>query len=90
MDSKTSEDFRNWLISSHHLQKRSAGDVVSRRNKLLRIIGDPSTLSKSQLKARLEEEWIKGEFTRTTLIGMIRAENLYQKFKEIKNLPKVI
>jgi len=83
MNSKTNEDFRNWLISSHNLQRRSAGDIISRRNKLLSIISDPMDMSVNQLKVRLEEELAKGLFTRATLSGMIRAEKLFRKFKNI-------
>jgi len=83
MNSKTTEDFRNWLISSHNLQRRSAGDIISRRNKLLSIISDPMDMSVNQLKVRLEEELAKGLFTRATLSGMIRAEKLFRKFKNI-------
>jgi hypothetical protein len=83
MNSKTNEDFRNWLISSHNLQRRSAGDIISRRNKLLSIISNPMDMSVNQLKVRLEEELAKGLFTRATLSGMIRAEKLFRKFKNI-------
>jgi hypothetical protein len=83
MNSKTNEDFRNWLISSHNLQRRSAGDIISRRNKLLSIISDPMDMSVNQLKVRLEEELAKGLFTRATLSGMVRAEKLFRKFKNI-------
>jgi hypothetical protein len=81
MNSKESEDFRNWLISSHNLQRRSAGDIISRRNKLLSIIQDPMILSIDQIKERLEEEFVKGKFSRSTLSGMVRAEKLSRKFK---------
>ena len=80
MNSKTTEDFRNWLISSHNLQRRSAGDIISRRKKLLRIISDPMNLPVHQLKVRLEEDLAKGLFTRATLSGMVRAEKLSRKF----------
>jgi hypothetical protein len=81
MKSKESEDFRKWLISSHILQRRSAGDIVSRRNKLLSIIQDPMVLPIDQLKKQLNEEFIKGKFSRATLNGMVRAEKLFRKFK---------
>jgi hypothetical protein len=80
MKSKTNEDFRNWLISSQNLQRRSAGDIISRRNKLLSIITDPINLPINQLKVILEEELAKGSFTRATLSGMIRSERLFRKF----------
>lgn len=80
MNSKTTEDFRNWLILSQNLQRRSAGDIISRRNKLLKIISDPMNLPVYQLKVRLEEELAKGLFTRATLSGMVRAEKLFRKF----------
>jgi hypothetical protein len=83
MNSKTTEDFRNWLISSHNLQRRSAGDIISRRNKLLSFISDPMDLPVYQLKIRLEEELAKGLFTRATLSGMVRAEKLFRKFKNL-------
>ena len=83
MNSKTTEDFRNWLISSQNLQRRSAGDIISRRNKLLRIISDPMNLPVHQLKVRLEEDLAKGLFTRATLSGMVRAEKLFRKFKNL-------
>ena len=81
MDSKNSEEFRNWLMSSHGLQKRSAGDIVSRRNKLLGTIQDPLILSIDQLKEQLQEEYANGKFSRATLSGMVRSEKLYRKFK---------
>lgn len=80
MKSKTNEDFRNWLISSQNLQRRSAGDIISRRNKLLSIITDPINLPINQLKVILEKELAKGSFTRATLSGMIRSERLFRKF----------
>ena len=76
-----SEDFRDWLISSHNLQRKSAGDIISRRNKLVSIIQDPMLMSIDQIKERLEEEFAIGEFSRTTLSAMVRAEKLYRKFK---------
>jgi hypothetical protein len=83
MDTKNTDDFRQWLISSQNLQKRSAGDIISRRTKLLSIISDPKILPIDQLKAQLEEELVKGAFTRATLSGMIRAEKLFRKFKNL-------
>jgi len=82
MNSKISEDFKNWLISSQNLQKRSAGDIISRRNKLLSIIADPSSLQINQIKLELENNFIKGEFTRPTLSGMIRSEIFFRKFQK--------
>ena len=81
MSSIKSEDFRDWLISSYKLQRRSAGDVISRRNKLVSIIQDPKFMSIDQIEERLEEEFAMGEFSRSTLSGMVRAEKLYRKFK---------
>jgi hypothetical protein len=83
MKSKTNEDFRNWLISSHNLQKRSAGDILSRRNKLLSIISDPMDMSVNQIKVRLEDDLAKGHFTRATLSAMVRSEKLFRKFKNV-------
>jgi hypothetical protein len=82
MDSKETEDFRKWLIYSCNYERRSSGDLVSRRNKLLSIIRNPAILSMDQIRAHLEEEMIKRKFSRSTLSGMIRAENLYRKFKD--------
>ena len=81
MNSKIADDFRNWLISSHNLQRRSAGDIISRRNKLLSIISEPTTLPIDQIKAQLEAELVKGLFTRETLSGMVRAEKLFRQFQ---------
>jgi hypothetical protein len=81
MNSKKAVDFRDWLISSHNLQRRSAGDIISRRNKLLSIISEPTTLPIDQIKALLEAELVKGVFTRATLSGMVRAEKLFRKFE---------
>ena len=81
MVSKNSEEFRNWLISSHGLQKRSAGDIVSRRNKLLGMIQDPLILSLDQLREQLQGEYAKGKFSQATLSGMVRSEKLYRIFK---------
>ena len=80
MKRNDSEDFRNWLISSHNLQRRSAGDIISRRNKLVGIIDDPSSLPLEQIKDRLEHELHKGIFTKSTLSGMLRSEKLYRLF----------
>jgi hypothetical protein len=80
MNAESTEDFRNWLISSHNLQRRSAGDIISRRNKLLGIIDDPSSMKLEQIKARLEQELIRGIFTKSTLSGMLRSEKLYRVF----------
>ena len=81
MNSREVEEFRNWLISSHNLQSRSAGDIISRRNKLLGMIQDPVTLSIDQLKEQLQEECADEKFSRATLSGMVRSEKLYRKFK---------
>jgi hypothetical protein len=81
MNSREVEEFRNWLISSHNLQSRSAGDIISRRNKLLGMIQDPVTLSIDQLKEQLQEECADDKFSRATLSGMVRPEKLYRKFK---------
>jgi hypothetical protein len=81
MNSREVEEFRNWLISSHNLQSRSAGDIISRRNKLLGMIQDPVTLSIDQLKEQLQEECADDKFSRATLSGMVRSEKLYRKFK---------
>ena len=80
MKSTTNDDFRNWLISSQNLQRRSAGDIISRRNKLLSFITDPINVPINQLKVILEGELAKGSFTRATLSGMIRSEKLFRKF----------
>jgi hypothetical protein len=74
MNQKKADDFRNWLISTQNLKRRSAGDVVSMRTKLLTIISFPMNLPLDQLKAQLEAELVKGTFTRPTLTGMVRAE----------------
>jgi hypothetical protein len=81
MKDKEIENFRIWLISSQKLQRRSAGDIISRRKKLLSIIQDPTTLSIDQVKALLEEAVIRGQFSRATFNGMIRAENFFRKFE---------
>ena len=81
MNSREVEEFRNWLISSHNLQSRSAGDIISRRNKLLGMIQDPVTLTIDQLKEQLQEECADDKFSRATLSGMVRSEKLYRKFK---------
>ena len=81
MNSKKADDFRDWLITSRNLRRRSAGDVISRRNKLLSIISDPMMLPIDQVKAQLEVELVKGAFTRATLSGIVRAEILFRKFE---------
>ncbi len=81
MNSKKADDFRDWLITSRNLRRRSAGDVISRRNKLLSIISEPMMLPIDQVKAQLEVELVKGAFTRATLSGMVRAEILFRKFE---------
>ena len=78
---KANEDFRNWLISEQRLQKRSAGDLVSRRNKLLSLINDPTNLTLEVLKLQLEELSLKLSLSQSTLSAMIRSERLYRKFK---------
>ena len=83
MNPNTTEDFRNWLISSRNLQRRSAGDIISRRNKLLSIISDPINIPINQLKVKLEDELAKGSFTRATLSGMVRSEKLFRKFMNL-------
>jgi hypothetical protein len=83
MNPKTTENFRNWLISSRNLQRRSAGDIISRRNKLLSIISDPINIPINQLKVKLEDELAKGSFTRATLSGMVRSEKLFRKFMNL-------
>jgi hypothetical protein len=83
MDSKTAEDFRNWLISSQNLQRRSAGDIISRRNKLLSIISDPINLTINQIKIKLEDELVRGSFKRATLNAMVRSEKLFREFKNL-------
>ena len=83
MNPKTTEDFRNWLISSRNLQRRSAGDIISRRNKLLSIISDPINIPINQVKVKLEDELAKGSFTRATLSGMVRSEKLFRKFMNL-------
>jgi len=83
MNSKSTEDFRNWLISSRNLQRRSAGDIISRRNKLVGIIEDPSSLTVEQIKVSLEQELLKGIFTKSTLSGMLRSEKLYRIFTQL-------
>jgi hypothetical protein len=83
MNPKTTEDFRNWLISSRNLQRRSAGDIISRRNKLLSIISDPINIPINQLKVKLEDELAKGSFTRATLSGMVRSEKIFRKFMNL-------
>jgi len=83
MNSKSTEDFRNWLISSRNLQRRSAGDIISRRNKLVGIIDDPSSLTVEQIKVSLEQELLKGIFTKSTLSGMLRSEKLYRIFTQL-------
>ena len=83
MNPNTTEDFRNWLISSRNLQRRSAGDIISRRNKLLSIISDPKNIPINQLKVKLEDELAKGSFTRATLSGMVRSEKLFRKFMNL-------
>ena len=83
MNPNTTEDFRNWLISSRNLQRRSAGDIISRRNNLLSIISDPINIPINQLKVKLEDELAKGSFTRATLSGMVRSEKLFRKFMNL-------
>ena len=83
MNPKTTEDFRNWLISSRKLQRRSAGDIISRRNKLISIISDPINIPINQVKVKLEDELAKGSFTRATLSGMVRSEKLFRKFMNL-------
>ena len=78
---QANEDFRNWLISEQRLQKRSAGDLVSRRNKLLSLINDPTNLTLEVLKLQLEELSLKLSLSQSTLSAMIRSERLYRKFK---------
>jgi hypothetical protein len=81
MNSGEVEGFRNWLISSHNLQRRSAGDIISRRKRLLGIIQDPVIFPIDQLKEQLQGECAKGKFSRAALSGMVRSEELYRKFK---------
>ncbi len=83
MNLKTTEDFRNWLMASQNLQRRSAGDVISRRKKLLSIVSDPINIPLNQLKVKLEDELAKGSFTRATLSGMVRSEKLFRKFMKL-------
>ena len=81
MNSREVEDFRSWLVSTHNIQRRSAGDIVSRRNRLLGIIQDPTSLSIDKLKEQLQEDCTNGNFSRATLSGMVRSEKLFRKFK---------
>ncbi|CAN2235599.1 hypothetical protein MCETRE36_00434 [Candidatus Planktophila dulcis] len=82
MNRESSEDFRNWLISSRNLHKRSAGDIISRRKKLIQYVKDPTILTMEQIKAQLEQEFVKGVVTKSTLSGMLRSEKLFRIFTE--------
>ncbi len=81
MESMETEEFRDWLINSREYERRSAGDLISRRKKLLSVIQNPATLSMDQIKTHLEEGMLERNFSRSTLSGMIRAEKLFRKFK---------
>jgi hypothetical protein len=81
MNSTETEDFRNWLINTCGYERRSSGDLISRRKKLLSLILNPAALSMEQIKNHLEEEMVERKFSPSTLSGMIRAENLYRRFK---------
>jgi hypothetical protein len=81
METNNNEDFRNWLIKTGNLERRSAGDVISRRKKLLSIIPNPSDFPVESLKNQLEQELIRGVVTRTMLSGMIRSEMLFRRFR---------
>ena len=81
MNSVESEKFRSWLISNQKLQMRSAGDLISRRNKLLSFIAEPTNLNLEVIKSQLEDLSTTEHFSRSTLTAMIRAEKLYRKFK---------
>lgn len=80
MNSKVNEAFRSWLINSYSLQTRSAGDVISRRNKLLTIVANPMEMTMEQVKQALDDEFSKGEFTKATLRSMVRSEKLFRQF----------
>lgn len=81
MTFKNQNDFRNWLVIEHHLQKRSASDLVCRRRKLLSYICHPESMDIEQIRAALFSPLSKDEFTKATLNGMIRAEKLFRKYK---------
>lgn len=81
MEPKDNEDFRKWLINTGNLEQRSAGDVISRRKKLLSFIPNPANIPIESLKSQLEQELIRGVITRTMLSGMIRSEMLFRRFR---------
>lgn len=77
------EAFRRWLMDSYGLQARSAGDVISRRNKLLTIVADPTEMTMDQLRQTLNIQFTNGSFTQNTLRGMLRSEKLFREFNRL-------
>lgn len=74
------EEFRYWLINSRGYNKRSAGDLVSRKSKLNDSVSDLHYLSIESIKLELEKDFEGGKFSRSTLNLMIRAEILFREF----------
>ena len=73
-------EFRSWLINNQYLQRRSAGDLVSRRKKLKNLVANHDSLSMSEIEMILQVHAANGEFTRSTLRSMLRAETLFREF----------
>ena len=65
------------LSSSTWVIPRFLGKRIIKGN-----IADPSSLQINQIKLELENNFIKGEFTRPTLSGMIRSEIFFRKFQK--------
>lgn len=80
MNKENMEDFRNWLIYSRGYHKRSAGDLLSRKNRLDSVIAEADKLSIESIKLMLEIDYSNGKISRATLNSMLRAESLFREF----------
>ena len=80
MVAKYDAEFRDWLINCQYLQRRSAGDLISRRKKLKSLIVNHETLSMKEIESILQIQAANGEFTRSTMRSMLRSETLFREY----------
>jgi len=73
--------FREWLITDCGYHKRSAGDILSRRRKLLALVPTASSITLESISRLLNALQAEDEFTNSTMRAMLRSEKLYREFE---------
>ena len=74
-------NFKDWLISEMALQPNSARDVISMRNKLLKVLYEPMNMSLSEIENALIEKSLTNGHSLQIVKRMVRSEKLFRRFQ---------